>query len=415
MSAPPSSDLHLHDLHLHDRQRLRSLAETGLMDAPERDVLSRYARIATRALGATTSLVSLVDENRQFFAGSHGLETPWKDRRETPLSHSFCQHVVNLRDALVVDDARSDERVSTNLAIEELNVAAYAGMPLRDANGAVLGSFCVIDEHPRKWTPDELKLLQLLAEEVAEEIELARRAWLAEKAEADLAEINQEIAAAHQRTAEANAAVMHDLRTPLQVVSVAVNSLLEHPSIQSSETLRKTVEMLQRNIRQAFDLVKPGGHRSFDNERFQRIAVNDLVRDVCRDLATGEPVDLEFLVEPAQVMADPMMIQRAVQNLFSNALRFSSTRIFVSVSCRDGLVCIAVEDDGEGLPDEDDYQRVWELGRRFHGARSNTGLGLAVTRQLIQALGGRVRARPSEHGGARFELWLPQAPTADAG
>ena len=384
------------------------------MDAPERDALSRYARIATRALDASVSLVSLVDEKRQFFAASTGLDAPWKERRETPLSHSFCQHVVNQGDALVVDDARTDARVCTNLAVEELNVAAYAGVPLRDANGAVLGSFCVIDDQPRTWTADELKLLQLLAEEVAEEIELARRAWLAERAEADLADINQEIAEAHQRAADANAAVMHDLRTPLQVVSVAVNSLAEHPSIQASETLRRTVEMLQRNIRQAFELVKDGRHRAFDDDLFQPVDVGERVGEVCRDLATGDSKTVEFSLESARVLAEPMMIQRAVQNLFSNALRFADTRIDVTVARRGGLVSIVVEDDGEGLPAEADYMKVWELGRRFHGARSNTGLGLAVTRQLIQALGGSVRARRSALGGARFELWLPEARSADA-
>src|SRR6056297_2356770 len=404
MTQKPSAEAHLHD-----GGRLHSLAETGLLDTPERETLSRYARIATRALRAPVSLVSLVDEDRQFFAAANGLDAPWRQRRETPLSHSFCQYVVNERSALVVEDARSHELVCDNLAIEELNVAAYAGVPLCDPNGNVLGSFCIIDDQPRRWTPDELKLLQLLADEVAEEIELARRTWLAEKAETDLAEINQEIAAAHQRAAEANAAVMHDLRTPLQVVSVAVNSLVEHPAIQSSETLRKTVDILQRNVRQAFDLVKAGRHRAFDDDLFQPVEVSDLVSDVCRDLATGESMDVEYSLEPARVLAEPMMIQRAVQNLFSNALRFAEARIVVTVARRDGLVCIVVEDDGEGLSDEEDYQRAWELGRRFHGDRSNTGLGLAVTRQLIQALGGSVRARKSEHGGARFELWLPEA------
>ncbi|MGK7294636.1 MAG: GAF domain-containing protein, partial [Candidatus Wenzhouxiangella sp. M2_3B_020] len=213
--------------HLRDRGRLRSLADTGLLDAPERAALNRYARIASRALEAPVSLVSLVDTERQFFAAAHGLDAPWNERRETPLSHSFCQHVVNERSALVVEDARNDARVCDNLAVEELNVAAYAGVPLNDHNGNVLGSFCVIDEQPRRWTPADLKLLRFLADAVAEEIELARRAWLAEKAEADLAEINQEIAAAHQRAAEHNAGVMHDLRTPLQVVSTGVASIAE--------------------------------------------------------------------------------------------------------------------------------------------------------------------------------------------
>lgn len=136
--------------------------------------------------------------------------------------------------------------------------------------------------------------------------------------------------------------------------------------------------------------------------------VADLVTRVCEDLATGQSVAVDLSVETAQVLADPMMVRRAVQNLFTNALAFAAGRIGVSVDCHDDLVRIVVEDDGEGLPRAEDYQRVWELGRRFHSTRSNTGLGLAVTRQLIQALGGSVRARTSDQGGARFELWLPQ-------
>jgi signal transduction histidine kinase len=399
------------DLHLLDRARLRSLAETGLLDAPERDALNRYARIATRAFRAPVSLVSLVDDARQFFAAAQGLDAPWNQRRETPLSHSFCQHVVNERSALVVDEACHDARVCDNLAIEGLGVTAYAGVPLCDPDGNVLGSFCVIDDQPRQWTRDELKLLRLLADAVAEEVELARRTSLAEKAETDLAEINQEIAAAHQRAAEHNAAIMHDLRTPLQVVSVAVKSLAEHPSIRASGTLARTVDMLQRNVQQAFKLVNAdGAHPSSNDDRYQRVDVADLVGRVCEDLAAGSTLELELELESSEAMADPMMIRRAVQNLFSNALRFAEGRIEVIVGCRDDMVRIVVEDDGEGLPSADDYQQVWELGRRFHDRRSNTGLGLAVTRQLIQALGGSVRARPSDCGGARFELFLPQAP-----
>jgi len=193
------------------------------------------------------------------------------------------------------------------------------------------------------------------------------------------------------------------------VVSVAVTSLAEHPSIQASATLAKTVDMLQRNVGQAFKLVKTGGHRYADDDLFQRVDVADLVARICEDLATGQSVAVDRSLEPAQVLADPMMVRRAVQNLFSNALRFAAGRIGVTVACQNELVRIVVEDDGDGLPREEDYQRVWELGRRFHATRSNTGLGLAVTRQLIQALGGSVRARPSDQGGARFELWLPEA------
>jgi hypothetical protein len=407
--SPKMSEQPVAESHLGNGDRLRSLGETGLLDSPENAALNRYARIASRALNAPVCLVSLVDADRQFFAAAHGLDAPWSERRQTPLSHSFCQHVVNERAALVVDDARNDERVCDNLAVDELNVAAYAGVPLRDPDGNVLGSFCVIDDRPREWTEGDLKLLRFLADAVAEEIELARRTWLAEKAEADLAEINQEITAAHQRAAEQNAAVMHDLRTPLQVVSTAVAAVAEHPAVRGSETLAKTVDMLQRNVAQALKLVRTRGQRPAGDDLFRPVEVSELVGCVCEDLATGQPVDVELSLEPATVLADPTMIRRAVQNLFTNALRFAAQRIDVVVARHDDRVRIAVEDDGDGLPKPDDYERVWELGRRFHATRSNTGLGLAVTRQLIQALGGTVRAMPSDRGGARFELWLPAA------
>jgi signal transduction histidine kinase len=394
---------------LHDRARLRSLAETGLLETPGAESLDRYARITARALRAPVSLVSLVSESRQVFAGAHGLQPPWRHRRETPLSHSFCQHVVMQRSPLVVDDARNDPRVCDNLAIRDLNVAAYAGVPLCDPEGKVLGSLCVIDDRPREWTPEELELLHLIADEVAEEIELTRRAELAEKAEQALAEVNEEIAAAHRRAAEHNSAVMHDLRTPLQVVSAAARSLSEHPSVRSSETLARTVDMLQRNVRQIVDLVKPGGNQSAEGDLYQRIDVAELVGRVCADLQTAEPVAVDYALEPAEAFADATMVQRAVQNLFSNALRFAAGRIRVSVSCEKGQVRMVVEDDGEGLPSEEDYDQVWELGRRFHADRSNTGMGLAVTRQLIQTLSGVVKAGPSSLGGARFELILPEA------
>jgi hypothetical protein len=77
----------------------------------------RLTSLAATTLGAPVSLVSLVEAKRQFFASTYGLAEPWATRRETPLSHSFCQHVVHSRDAVIVTDARTDPLVAGNLAI----------------------------------------------------------------------------------------------------------------------------------------------------------------------------------------------------------------------------------------------------------------------------------------------------------
>ncbi|MEV4343192.1 GAF domain-containing SpoIIE family protein phosphatase [Actinoplanes sp. NPDC049596] len=142
--------------------RLEALRRTGLGAAAD-EAFDRFAEIVRRSLGVPVALVSLVTDDRQVFPGACGLGHPWQDDRQTPLSHSFCQHVVATREPLIVVDARADERVRGNLAIDDLGVVGYAGMPLTDEDGHVLGSLCAIDSAPRNWTKAELSLLADLA------------------------------------------------------------------------------------------------------------------------------------------------------------------------------------------------------------------------------------------------------------
>ena len=167
---------------LDDHGRLVALQRTGLLDSDPAPGFDRLTRLAARLLKAPVSLVSLVDDRRQFFKSVTGLPV-----RETPLTHSFCQYVVQSGEALVVADSVEDERVAGNRAIEELGVAAYAGFPLVTAGGDVLGSFCVIDSVPRTWTDEELEILEELAGSVVTEIELGQALRAAEQAKARLA------------------------------------------------------------------------------------------------------------------------------------------------------------------------------------------------------------------------------------
>jgi signal transduction histidine kinase len=101
-----------------------------------------------------------------------GLPSPWAESRETPLSHSFCRHTVTTGEPLIIADAREHPLVRENLAIRDLNVIAYAGIPLLTDEGHVLGSFCVIDTKPRQWAEAELAILEDLASSAATEIAL---------------------------------------------------------------------------------------------------------------------------------------------------------------------------------------------------------------------------------------------------
>ena len=78
--------------HVGTPARLAALQAVALLDTPTEEAFDRLSRLAARFLNAPVALVSLVDANRQFFKSCVGLPEPWRSRRETPLSHSFCQH-----------------------------------------------------------------------------------------------------------------------------------------------------------------------------------------------------------------------------------------------------------------------------------------------------------------------------------
>jgi GAF domain-containing protein len=152
--------------------RLAALHDSSLLDSPAEESFDRLARLAAKVVDAPVALVSAVDRDRQFFKSCLGLPEPWATDRETPLSHSFCQHAVAAREPVVIADARKDDRVRDNLAIRDMRVIAYLGVPLITREGHALGTLCVIDHQPRIWTGEELNLVRDVAAAVVTEITL---------------------------------------------------------------------------------------------------------------------------------------------------------------------------------------------------------------------------------------------------
>ncbi|GAB5493649.1 MAG: hypothetical protein Phog2KO_38640 [Phototrophicaceae bacterium] len=168
-----------------NKDRLNKLRSVNLLDTVPETSFDRITQLASDVLGVPVSLVSLIDINRQFFKSQIGLSEPTASKRETPLSHSFCKHVVQNEKNLIVEDARKDEHLMHNLAIRDLNVIAYAGVPITLSDGHTLGAFCAIDSEPRQWTERDISILNNLAQWVITEIEL-RAELLKQQAETTL-------------------------------------------------------------------------------------------------------------------------------------------------------------------------------------------------------------------------------------
>ncbi|WP_170324074.1 SpoIIE family protein phosphatase [Cryptosporangium phraense] len=178
---------------------LAALRDTGLAAAPDA-ALDRFAGLVRKILGIPLVLVSLIDGERQIFPGAAGLSWAQAAERQEPGSHSFGRQVTVSGRPLVISDARHRPGSAVNPKAHNLTVVAFAGMPLTDDRGQVLGALCAIDNQPRAWSARDLDLLADLAASCSSELQLritARRAELDSQRSAD--------ASAARRDAQAQA------------------------------------------------------------------------------------------------------------------------------------------------------------------------------------------------------------------
>lgn len=151
--------------------RLRALAELEANAASSAEALDRIARLACRVLDVPVVLVNLVGADQQRFVGCNGPE-PWPSTREMPITAGFCPFAVGANEAYALRDARSDPATAHNPAVERFGVVAYAGVPLRAADGEPVGTLCAVDYEPREWSESDLGVLSELAESAIAELQL---------------------------------------------------------------------------------------------------------------------------------------------------------------------------------------------------------------------------------------------------
>jgi signal transduction histidine kinase len=414
----------------HTRARLEDLWQHGVLDTPPEPEFDRLTQLAASLTGAPIALVSLVDECRQFFKSSVGLPEPWRTRRETPLSHSFCARVVQDHAPLVIEDARTDPRVAGNLAITDLGVIAYLGIPLTSASGSPLGSFCVIDHKPRKWTPLEIERVTQLASAVTSELRL--RGILARQATENL---RLSIARADAEETlrvrgEFLSRFSHELRTPLSAV-------IGYSDILKSELL----EAGNRDWAEYSEHVSVAGQHLLDLVNdildFARIDAGILeispssidVPALCREvqatinttvIRNGNRLLLHVAEGLLPLTADAVRLKQILINLLGNAAKFThhgTLTLTVGEVTWQGTPALEfrVVDTGIGMDPEQLarlFQPFVQASKQIGATYGGTGLGLAISRRYARAMGGDVEARSEPGVGSEFVLRIPRVSPA---
>ncbi len=155
-----------------EHQRLAALRAYHILDTAIEDDYEELTELAAAICGTPIALISLVDEERQWFKSHRGL-----DVTETERSQSFCAHaILNPTELMQVENARLDPRFQDNpLVTGDPHISFYAGMPLVDDEGFALGSLCVIDRKPRKLDETQKKALKTLSQQVINKLILRKK------------------------------------------------------------------------------------------------------------------------------------------------------------------------------------------------------------------------------------------------
>jgi signal transduction histidine kinase len=383
--------------HLSSPQRLASIARLGLGSAVRDAVFDRASRLATHLLGAEVALVSIVTDEHQLFAGASGLEhldAEVAQSRATELRLSLCQSVVSSQELLAINHGSNDERFRDHPAVTELGIEAYLGVPVRDAGGSTLGSFCVLQRVPRDWTDDDIEQLELLGGFVRSELLLRDQ-------------LEQVTHLARMRD-DLTRSAAHDLRASIAAISGATRTLAagrgSDPTVQA-ELLDVAVRQSARTER----LLETFLQQPHDQRRPQPFALDEVVRASAQAAAADGASHgrLRLLLEPVEVRSYPELVERSVLNLIRNALQHTTGGVEVR-SGRDGeLAIVVVRDHGPGLP-------VWlqqgQLGdAALQGRAAGHGIGIFSAVTLARSIGGDITFE-TDSTGTSFRVLLPLEP-----
>jgi len=192
-----------------ENDRLKALKSYDILDSLPEEEYDDITRLASEICQTPISLISLLDDTRQWFKSNHGLQV-----RETPIEYAFCSHaIINPNEIFIVPDSRKDPRFSKNpLVTGEPYVIFYAGVPLVDKNGFPLGSLCVIDNDAKELSDKQLIALRVLARHVVNLLEMRKSNKALNTVKRLLENRNEELALAEK-------SIQDDIKPPLASIA----------------------------------------------------------------------------------------------------------------------------------------------------------------------------------------------------
>lgn len=386
--------------------RLNELESYSILDTLPDSDYDNLTAIASEICNTPISLISLVDNNRQWFKSHHGLGVS-----ETPREFSFCAHAIERpSQVFVVPDARRDDRFLDNpLVTGDPYIVFYAGVPLISENGLPLGTLCIIDKKPRRLTESQKQSLEALAKQVMKLLELRKSKHKLQQANQQLEEKNRMLEKFAQLAAT-------DIKSPLNNIRTVYTTFLKKYGEKLDEKGVQLLSSIKNSTLRLTNLVD-GLLRNAKADRLKRLEKSSVhlpdIREEIRELyPSSDDYVIDFFFESKVFYLNRVVLEEILINLISNAVRYNDKVVAqVEVGAREDerYYEFFVSDNGPGIP-EGDYSKIFEmftvLQTTDRYGEYGTGIGLANVKKLVEEFGGEITVDSSMSEGTIFTFSL---------
>ena len=249
-------------------ERLAALRAYEILDTPAEQQFDDLTELAADICEAPIALISLVDEDRQWFKSHYGL-----DERETGRDIAFCAHAILQPETFVVEDALADIRFADNpLVTVDPKIRFYAGAPLVNPDGHTLGTLCVIDREPRKLSNAHERALRILSRHVMVQLELRRRNREAQALHQQNAELQSQLRMLEKSATEVNEAPAPGTGVPVEPSDRARLALLS--LLEDQKLIEKQLRISETRYRHLFEQ-NPAPMLIYERGSLRLLAVNE--------------------------------------------------------------------------------------------------------------------------------------------
>jgi signal transduction histidine kinase len=330
-------------------------------------------------------------------------------------------HALRTAQAVLIEDITSDPEFELSSLLREHHVRALVNVPIQ-VDGLVYGVLECDSNAPRRFTTDDRNFLLGFANLIAAAVERQRHDAEARAAAQERERLLHELQRAKEAAEEAAtsksrllAAAGHDLKQPLQSIVICLDLLSERLSDARDRERVERAQHAAAGLGRAFDRLLAVAHlESGTNEpHVADVPVGGIlasVVDTFRPLAETKGLRIELVPSELRVRTDPDLLDQILQNLVSNAVKYTDHgRVLVGCRRRGAMVAIEVHDTGIGMPQNQIETAFQEYRRLAPVPGSGLGLGLSIVRRLADLLQHRVVVRSRPDAGSCFAIEIPRA------